>query len=146
MPDTPVSGGSGSQPVGFESQPATALGEVRELIRGNAGAILLVVLACLATAAVYLWFAPPRYVARATLLVDPASSSMPEEYYIESQTQLMRSDPIVRAVIGQFDPADIVQDSSANFFRRQHHPRRMPIPCRMLYRPFGGTWPSHARR
>lgn len=118
----------GSQPSAPESfepwhaaMPAsphvTGMRDMFALLRGNAVLILLMVLMSLGAGTAYLAYAPPRYIAAATLLVDPAASSMPEEYYIESQTQMMRSDMIVRAVIEQLDlvEAGIEQDDSAFF-------------------------------
>lgn len=91
---------------------ATGLRDMFALVRGNVLLILFMVLLSLGAGTAYLAYAPPRYIASATLLVDPSSSSIPEEYYIESQTQMMRSDLVVRAVIEELDlvEAGIEQD------------------------------------
>ncbi|MHB2266479.1 GumC family protein [Aliihoeflea sp. PC F10.4] len=94
-------GPDGSFAVMETRPPVTGLRDMLALLKGNSLLILTMVLISLSAGVAYLAYAPARYIASATLLVDPASSSMPEEYYIESQTQTMRSDVLVRAVIEQ---------------------------------------------
>ncbi len=93
--------------VSMQPEPApraaTGLRDIGMLIRGNIFLILLIVLLCLGAGGAYLAYSPSRYIATATLLIEPVSSTVPEEFYIQSQTQLMRSDSVVRAVVAQLD-------------------------------------------
>lgn len=98
----------------------TGLRDVFALVRHNAVLIMLLVLLSLGAGAAYLAFAPPRYIATATLLVDPASSSIPQEYYIESQTQMMRSDLVVRAVIDRLDLVNAGLEQDDRSFLMDH--------------------------
>ncbi len=105
---------------------ATGLRDMLALIRGNIALILLMILLSLGAGWAYLTFSPPRYVASATLLVDPESATVPQEYYIESQTQMMRSDPVVRAVVDQLGlvNAGIAKDDEALFIDQARAAKR----------------------
>jgi polysaccharide biosynthesis transport protein len=93
----------------------TGLRDMHTLVRRNQSLVLLAVLLSLGAGAVYLLLAPSRYIASATLIVDPAVSPVHEEYYIESQIQVMQSDAVARSVVEQLDlvEAGIWQDDEA---------------------------------
>jgi succinoglycan biosynthesis transport protein ExoP len=100
--------GVGAEPLRVLRSPrqpaaATGLRDMLALVRGNFFIILLVVIMSVGAGWAYLAYAPPRYLASATLLVQPPASPMPEEYIIASQTQAMRSDAVLRAVVQQLE-------------------------------------------
>jgi polysaccharide biosynthesis transport protein len=98
-------------------QDVTGLRSIFWLIRENLLLILLLILLSIGAGVFYLAQAPSQYIASSTLLVDPATSSMPEEYYIESQTQTMRSDVLLRKVVEELNlvEAGIEQDDRSFF-------------------------------
>lgn len=95
---------------------ATGLRDMLALVRGNFVIILLAVVLSVGAGWGYLAYAPPRYFASATLLMQPKASSMPEEYLIASQTQAMQSDAVVRAVVQQLDLVESgIEDDDKSF-------------------------------
>lgn len=120
---------TGDDPRAQPTPPeATGLRDMVALVRGNSILILLAMLLSLGAGWGYLVLAPPRYLASATLLIAPAPSPspVPEEYYIESQTQTMRSDPVVRAVVERLALAEtgIAADDKAFFIDQARAAKR----------------------
>ncbi len=131
---TPSASGEGDAPDLHVPVPrsvpfAQAAGEnagVKDLLAvmgRHTALIAFVVLCSFAAGAAYVLLAPPRYVATATVLVNPddrrglggESAGAPDEYRIEGQTQILRSDTVARIVVEELDlvNAGIEEDNDA---------------------------------